>query len=46
MVVDWISEKLVDWGVFVFCIGNFICVNDKMFVFIYECCFESYFDYL
>lgn len=46
MVVDWIVEKLVDCGVFVLCIGNLSWVNDKMFLFIYECCFEGYLVYI
>lgn len=45
MVVDWISEKLVDRGVSVLRIGNPSRVNDKMLSFTYERRFESHPDY-
>ena len=43
--VDWISEKLVDRGIYVLRIGNPTRVNDKMLSFTYERRFESHPDY-
>lgn len=43
--VDWIAEKLVDWGIPVLRIGNPTRVNDKMLAFTYERRFEAHSDY-
>lgn len=45
MAVDWISEKLIDRGINVLCIGNPTRVNDKMLGFTYERKFEAHPDY-
>lgn len=45
MAVDWISEKLVDYGIPVLRIGNPSRVNDKMLSFTYERRYESHQDY-
>lgn len=45
MAVDWISEKLVDYGISVLRIGNPTRVNEKMLAFTYERRFESHPDY-
>ena len=43
--VDWISEKMVDCGIPVLCIGNPTRVNDKMLSFTYEHRFADHPDY-
>lgn len=43
--VDWISEKLVDYGIQVLRIGNPTRVNDKMLSYTYERKFENHPDY-
>lgn len=45
MAVDWICEKLVDYGVSVLRIGNPSRVNDKMLSFTFERRFENHPDY-
>ena len=45
MAVDWISEKLVDYGISVLRIGNPTRVNEKMLSFTYERRFENHPDY-
>lgn len=45
MVVDWISEKLVDRGISVVRIGNPVKVNDKMLSYTYERRYEGHPDY-
>jgi len=45
MAVDWISEKLTDYGIPVLRIGNPTRVNDKMLAFTYERQFENHPDY-
>ena len=45
MAVDWISEKLVDYGISVLRIGNPTRVDEKMLSFTYERRFESHPDY-
>ncbi len=45
LAVDWICEKLVDYGISVLRIGNPTRVNDKMLSFTYERKFENHPDY-
>lgn len=45
MAVDWICEKLVDYGISVLRIGNPTRVNEKMLSFTYERRFENHPDY-
>lgn len=45
MAVDWICEKLVDYGISVLRIGNPTRVNDKMLSFTYERRFADHPDY-
>lgn len=45
MAVDWICEKLVDYGISVLRIGNPTRVNDKMLSFTYERRFADHADY-